>query len=642
LTAVLFLGPSLPSLHRRPPPRIDLRPPAAQGDLMRAVAAGARLVGLVDGVFGHEPAVWHKEILAALEAGVRVLGAASMGALRAAELHRFGMEGVGTVFAAYRDGLLEADDEVALLHGPAELGWPALSEPMVNLRATLARLARLGIVGQGEAARVARVLAARFYPERSRAALEAALRAEVGPARAETVVRWARRSAVDAKAADAARLVRRLRALLAAPPRPLVPRFALSRTAPFRRLERTLRAPVHAAPEPVRVAGELPATPRPERPWSLIGLIAADNDLAPEVRADLDELLAAPTLDRLHVAGELDTSDGALCGRFALADARPDRGAHLALARRGPRNTGDPALLRDLLRWALAVFPARRRALLFWGHGQGARIAIDDGAGDALTIVELVGALADGLADRPPLDLVLFDACLMAKLELLADLAPFARLVLASGEVVPASGLPYHRAAAILATSETAEAAAGALVEAFLDDAAARGQAHARLLAARTEPAAAAMAALGQVGDRLAALLPDARAAILEARLLARSARAGQLVDLIDLLRRLDRRLDDPELGPLLAAATLAAGRCVLRSAALWPSRGPIAGGINIWFPSQAGLLRSGRDEYAARPAIRGAGAGWLRFLDRLHGVEVRDKDHSAARPDALDTLLPP
>ena len=195
MTAVLFLGPSLPGLHRRPPARIELRPPAAQGDLLRAVHAGRRLIGLVDGVFGHEPAVWHKEILAALEAGARVFGAASMGALRAAELNAFGMEGVGTIFAAYRDGLLEADDEVALLHGPAELGWPALSEPMVNLRATLARLARLGVVGQGEAERVARLLAARFYPERTRAALEDALRAEVGPARAETVVRWARRRA---------------------------------------------------------------------------------------------------------------------------------------------------------------------------------------------------------------------------------------------------------------------------------------------------------------------------------------------------------------------------------------------------------------------------------------------------------------
>src|SRR5688572_32760283 len=51
--------------------------------------------------------------------GVRVFGAASMGALRAAELQPFGMIGVGQVFQAYRRGHLTDDDEVAVAHGPA-------------------------------------------------------------------------------------------------------------------------------------------------------------------------------------------------------------------------------------------------------------------------------------------------------------------------------------------------------------------------------------------------------------------------------------------------------------------------------------------------------------------------------------------
>ena len=45
-----------------------------------------------------------------------------MGALRAAELHAFGMRGVGRIFEAFRDGELEDDDEVAVVHGPAEPG----------------------------------------------------------------------------------------------------------------------------------------------------------------------------------------------------------------------------------------------------------------------------------------------------------------------------------------------------------------------------------------------------------------------------------------------------------------------------------------------------------------------------------------
>ena len=46
-----------------------------------------------------------------------------MGALRAAELHVFGMVGVGRVFELFRDGLLEDDDEVAVAHGPADSGY---------------------------------------------------------------------------------------------------------------------------------------------------------------------------------------------------------------------------------------------------------------------------------------------------------------------------------------------------------------------------------------------------------------------------------------------------------------------------------------------------------------------------------------
>ncbi len=630
MTAVLFVGPSFPALHRLALPGITVRPPAAQGDVLRALGHGARAIGLVDGVFGHEPAVWHKEILAALEAGIPVWGAASMGALRAAELHPFGMEGVGTIFAAYRDGILVADDEVALLHGPAELGWPAVSEPLVNLRATLARLAAAGLVSEREARAVADELARRFYPQRSWGLLEDLLRAEVGPARAEAVVPASRRLRVDAKRIDAARLVRRLRTWLEAGAPPARPRFVLARSRPFTKLAAALglSAVVGRWPGRPSVTTRLAALPpRPARAWTLLTLAAADNDLACELRADLGELLTARELGRLHVAGELDSRDPELCGRFAiLVEERPDaagREVRLVIEPRGPRNTGDPALLRELLRWGLPTFPAARRALVFWGHGEGIRLAIDDGAAGSLSVPRLLEALEGGSPGFAPLDLVVFDACLMAKLELLADLAPFVRFVVASGELVPATGMPYHDVAALLAGNRCAAAAAVALVEAFLDDAAAREQRHARLVAARTDGAAQAMAALGAVGERLCALLPEARSAIAEARLLARTPRTGELVDVVDLLDRLARRLADPILRDRSARAVAAVERCILASRGLWPRRGPVRGGINVWFPTRTARFLAGRADYARRPALRGPGASWLHWLDRWHAAET-------------------
>ena len=91
------------------------------GSVFRAVEAGYRRIGILDGHFGNVPSVWHKEILFAMSEGVEVAGAASMGALRAAELHRFGMIGVGRIYRFFRSGLFTDDDELAVIHAPETL-----------------------------------------------------------------------------------------------------------------------------------------------------------------------------------------------------------------------------------------------------------------------------------------------------------------------------------------------------------------------------------------------------------------------------------------------------------------------------------------------------------------------------------------
>jgi len=138
----LFVGPTLHG--EAVPSGISRFGPAAMGSVFRAVEAGYRRVGIVDGHFGNVPSVWHKEILFALSKGVEVIGAASMGALRAAELHRFGMIGVGRIYRLFRCGLLTDDDEVAVIHAPEALAFCPLSEAMINVRFTLRKLRRLG------------------------------------------------------------------------------------------------------------------------------------------------------------------------------------------------------------------------------------------------------------------------------------------------------------------------------------------------------------------------------------------------------------------------------------------------------------------------------------------------------------------
>jgi hypothetical protein len=165
----IFLGPSLPLDRAREVLDAHYLPPVKCGDITELVLdrQPPAAIGIVDGLFEQVPTVWHKEILFALTKGVRVFGASSMGALRAAELHTFGMEGVGSVFEAFRDGTYRDDDEVTIVHAPAEDGYQPLSEAMVNIRRGLADARDAGHVSSLTHDRLTAAAKDTFYPDRS-------------------------------------------------------------------------------------------------------------------------------------------------------------------------------------------------------------------------------------------------------------------------------------------------------------------------------------------------------------------------------------------------------------------------------------------------------------------------------------------
>jgi len=202
---VAFLGPSLPAREAK---GFHLLPPARQGDVWRAIALRPRAIALIDGVFESQPSIWHQEILDALDAGIPVVGGASMGALRAAELHTLGMAGAGRIFRWYRDGTVIDDSEVALLHGGAEHGFRPLTVPQVNVRWSARRwlpprAAKALIDASGSI----------FYQERT---LPRVL--ELVPPR------WrARFRLIDLKAEDARQVLRAARAARRLPVRPREP-----------------------------------------------------------------------------------------------------------------------------------------------------------------------------------------------------------------------------------------------------------------------------------------------------------------------------------------------------------------------------------------------------------------------------------
>ncbi len=254
---IVFLGPTLPLEHARTLCDAVYLPPARRGDVLAAILAHQPTgVALIDGYFDQVPSVWHKEILFALDQGIGVAGAASMGALRAAELRAFGMIGVGRVFEAYVTGRFspfdvpfEDDDEVAVAHGPAETGY-ASTDAMVDIRATLAKAVEEGVLPIATALEIAAAAKALFYKDRTYTrVLTAAAERGMAAALLEPFRDWLSGGKVMQKRLDAEQLLRKLDA------------GSLGHAPPAFRFERTLlwaSAYPEESAKPAPAAGDVP------------------------------------------------------------------------------------------------------------------------------------------------------------------------------------------------------------------------------------------------------------------------------------------------------------------------------------------------------------------------------------------------
>jgi hypothetical protein len=255
---VVFAGPTLaPDVvldALGPLGQVNCLPPAGQGDVYRAAILRPDAIGIVDGYFDHQPAVWHKEILWAMSQGVHVFGSASMGALRAAELAPFGMVGVGAIYQAFRDGILEDDDEVAVAHGDQASGYRVMSEAMVNIRATVAAAETAGVIQPHEARELLRTAKALYYPERCYPAILE--RVQAPPA----LRGWLAAHTVDQKRLDAVAMLDAMRDSLSAAPGPKVVDYAFEESTQWEGLRRDIHRGVLSAADRL-VLGRLAANP---------------------------------------------------------------------------------------------------------------------------------------------------------------------------------------------------------------------------------------------------------------------------------------------------------------------------------------------------------------------------------------------
>ncbi len=211
---VIFTGNSITHEEAKKILKANYQPPVRRFQLEKFVQQGYKFIGIIDGIFFDRAAVGHREILSALNAGVKVVGGASMGALRASELDTHGMIGVGKVYEWYRDGVIESDDEVAVSTNPDT--FEPISIPLVNMRETLKAAFISGVISEKEHNDLLELAIETYYPDRSYLGLvkEGVKKGLIPEEKKKLILDFCKDNQVDVKKEDAILVLETIKKLI--------------------------------------------------------------------------------------------------------------------------------------------------------------------------------------------------------------------------------------------------------------------------------------------------------------------------------------------------------------------------------------------------------------------------------------------
>lgn len=196
--------------------------------------------------------------------------------------------------------------------------------------------------------------------------------------------------------------------------------------------------------------------------WTYMVYIAADNNLSQAAIGDLNEMESVGSTANVNIVVQVEFSQNQSFGGNPFPDSSATRRGRIVRETTDamsnsltamPSNVdmADPNTLRDFIQYAATNYPADHYALVLWSHGAGwkaqpvgspIRGALQDATSDTfMSLADIATAIADA---GVPLDIVNFDACLMAMYEVAYELRSAARYLVASEEVEPGDGDPYE------------------------------------------------------------------------------------------------------------------------------------------------------------------------------------------------------
>ncbi|MGN6346550.1 MAG: TfuA-like protein [Candidatus Nitrosocosmicus sp.] len=165
LKPVIFLGPTLSIEKAQEILDADYRLPAKKGDLLRLIPSSVKFVGLIDGYFLQDYPPTPIEVYNLLrKKNVKVFGSSSLGALRAVELKKFGMIGIGKIFNLYLNGIIDSDDEVAVTF-TGYTGYK--SEALIDIRYNLFLAYKNKLIDKGTKNIILKIAKRTYFPYRT-------------------------------------------------------------------------------------------------------------------------------------------------------------------------------------------------------------------------------------------------------------------------------------------------------------------------------------------------------------------------------------------------------------------------------------------------------------------------------------------
>jgi hypothetical protein len=200
------------------------------------------------------------------------------------------------------------------------------------------------------------------------------------------------------------------------------------------------------------------------RKWTILVYAAGDNDLKPDMVRSMDDLESVGSGEDMNLVvqfdhgGQLETSHG--IRRYYLEKSRKDsKLTSPPLEKLGPGNMADPGMLSDFIKWGIKNYPSEHVMLIISDHGDGWKGAIDDESHKSwMSLPDIARAMKTAESGTgKKIDILGFDACLMASTEVAYELRDAAKYMVASQDIEDLDGWPFSKVMAGRTLQKVAE-----------------------------------------------------------------------------------------------------------------------------------------------------------------------------------------